>query len=218
VPAVNSNTTDSAAAGNTDEDEVEAYELPPGQSFRYSLVAVLLIWVAFALSPSSQIIFKKSRSVETLVSNDTPLKLTSYLSEAYAGEVPQDQALPGGQTFHPQWWGDWLKREGPADFRPFVTSNIHLVPPQVWRDYQRVLGLQSGWEGVMDRYNVSTIIVDRQEQPNVYRALNRSQDWSHRYEDEQSAIFVRSGDASASSRSDDSPPDPTDRSTVGEPT
>lgn len=187
--------------------------LPPGHSFRYSLVALLLIWIAFALSPASQLIFNKSRTPEQLYGKETPVELIAYLNSAYnAGEVP------GGIVFGPQWWGDWLAREvhppppeplaaeiaaaqpaeQPAEpalpawqYEPFVTSNIHLAPPQVWRDYLRVMAVRSGWDGVLDRYDIDTVVVDKKEQETFFGVLNRSEDWSRRYEDDLAAVFTR---------------------------
>ena len=170
-------------------DNEEEYELPPGQSFRFSLAALLLIWIAFAVSPGSQIIFDKARDRPQLMSSDTPVSLTDYLDEAYGPEAKKP--LPGGQTFHPLWWGDWLKHAGPDQLQAFVTTNIHLVPPQVWRDYQRVTNLQDGWENTLNRYNVTTVIVDRQKQRSFDRVLSHSDRWERNYEDEQAAIYVR---------------------------
>ena len=116
--------------------------------------------------------------------------------------------LPGGQTFHPQWWGDWLKHDGPDELQAFVTTNIHLVPPQVWEDYQRVINLRSGWEGTLSRYNVTTIIVDQEKQAALNRILKRSNDWRLRYEDEQSAVYVRQSAIETSPREGNAPQTP----------
>jgi len=178
----------------------EEYELPPGRSFRYSLVALLLIWIAFALSPSSQIIFDKSRPPEQLYAAGTPIQLTDYLHRAHSEDAPPEAALPAGQAFNPQWWGDWIQWQGPEEFQAFVTSNIHLVPPQVWRDYQRVIGMQSGWQATLERYDVETVVVDKTEQESMYRALNRDEDWRLRYEDDKAAVFIRQARTPAPSR------------------
>lgn len=205
-PALSYSPAPVEAPSPNSEDDEEVYELPPGQSFRYSLAALLLIWIAFALSPSSQVLFNKARPRENLMSSETPVALTGYLNQAYQVDAPE--ALPGGQTFHPLWWGDWLKHDGPEQFRAFVTTNIHLVPPQVWRDYQRAINLQDGWESTLSRYNVTTIIVDREEQRSFYRVLNRNDNWELRYEDEQAAVYTRKSTAATSQRTGETPEDP----------
>ncbi|MCA9267672.1 MAG: hypothetical protein KDA41_04350, partial [Planctomycetales bacterium] len=172
-------------------NEQGEYVLPPGQSFRLSLVALLLIWIVFALSPISQpLLHKTPRTAKQLYWPDTPLQVTEYLKEAYA-----DGRLPGGQTFHPQWWGDWLTYAGPEGFQPFVTTNIHLAPRTVWRDYLRVINVQSGWEGTLDRYRVTTVVVDKEKETTMLSALNRSEQWRRVYEDDMAAVFVQSAAA-----------------------
>lgn len=166
-----------------EEEESGSYELAPGHSFRYSLVALLIIWIVFALSPISQPVFRRApRTPEQLHGSNTPTKLTEFLRAN----------PPSGQVFHPQWWGDWLKRDGPPDLQAFVTSNIHLVPHRVWRDYNRVLSIRSGWERTLDRYRVTTIIVDKEEQENFFSVLNRHSGWQLAYDDDQAAVFVSS--------------------------
>ena len=191
-------------AEDTSDVVEEVYELPPGQSFRYSLVAVLLIWIAFALSPSSAFLLKKTRTRAQLMGSETPLALTAYLNDAYRTDATE--SLPGGQVFHPQVWGDWLKHDGPDEFQAFMTTNIHLVPQQVWLDYQRVAGLSDGWQRVLDRYNVTTVIVDRKDQATFYRTLKRNEEWNLKYEDDMSAVFVRAS-ASAGAREEQPPAD-----------
>ncbi len=206
-----SSAAEQSAAEGVDQGELV---LPPGHSFRYTLVALLLVWIAFAFSPVSQpVLKKKARTPRQLYGQETPIQLVTYLNTAYtAGEVP------GGIVFGPQWWGDWLARqvhpsdealaaaenaapqsaaqpaaqaEPPWKYEPFVTSNIHLVPPQVWRDYQRVLGVSTGWGNVLDRYDVDTIVVDKKQQATFFGVLNRSENWSRRFEDDQAAVFTR---------------------------
>jgi hypothetical protein len=164
----------------------------PGHSFRYSLVALLLIWIAFAFSPVSRVVFRNRppRTPEQLYGASTPVALTKYLNEPPA-ESPLARAEQwDSQVFHPQWWGDWLDRSGPEGLQPFVTTNIHLVPRQVWNDYNRVLLVQSGWERTLDRYHVGTIIVDKKEQRPLFSTLQRHTDWQNVYEDEQAAVFL----------------------------
>ncbi len=140
---------------------------------------VLLGWIAFALAPiSAGILGRKPRPLERLLGPSTPVALTRHLREH----------PPPGPVFHPQWWGDWLAREG---ITPFVTSNIHLVPPETWRDYTQVASGLSGWQQVVDRYGIQTLILDRAEQGVLIAAAARSGRWQPAYEDAQAVVFVR---------------------------
>jgi hypothetical protein len=150
------------------------------RSWNYSLLALLLLWIPFSLSPISQpLVGGKPRRAEQLYGRETPLLLTAYLRDN----------PPRGPIFNPQWWGDWIVRDGPPKIAPFVTSNIHLVPPQVWSDYLRVLGVGPGWQQVLGRYAVETVIVDKRLSAELERVLRRDSAWQVLYEDPQCAVF-----------------------------
>jgi hypothetical protein len=158
------------------------YKLPPGRSFHYTLVCGLLVWLGISFAPwSSAVLGGKSRSDAQLYDkNSSPLGLATYLQKN----------PPKGQTFHPQHWGDWLLRNVP-DLQPFVTSNIHLAPQQVWADHQRIAAAQPGWQRVLDRYNVRTLIVDREANPYLFQAMRQNTDWVLVYQDDQASVYRR---------------------------
>lgn len=158
-------------------------------AWRYSLLSGLAIWIAFAMSPASHpLLGTKLRSPEQLYeAESTPLKLTAYLKEN----------PPQGQVYHPQAWGDWLQREvGPA-FQPFVTSNIHVTPRQVWTDYLIIFRQQPGWEATLDRYLVNTLIVNKEQQPRFKAVIRNNTDWNEKYEDDDVIVYQRKRPAPA---------------------
>jgi len=163
---------------------------------------LLLIWIAFALSPISQPLFpsRPSRTPKQLYGTGTPVELVQFLNAPPSDNPLARENQWDALVFHPQEWGDWLDRAGPPKLQPFVTTNIHLVPRQVWSDYGRILRLQSGWERTLDRYRVETIIVDKSEQRPFFSALQRHSDWQNVYEDEQSAVFVLRGERTRESQ------------------
>jgi hypothetical protein len=154
------------------------------------MVALLVIWIAFALSPLSAPLFP-ARPPRNLYDPHTPLKLTEFLAHPPADNPLARKDQWADQVFNSQAWGDWLDRAGPADFKPFVTTNIHLVPSQVWNDYNRVNQARNGWERVLDRYRVKTIVVDKKEQSQLYSVVKSHANWQNVYDDEQGAVFVR---------------------------
>ncbi len=151
-------------------------------SWKPTLTAILLVWTTFALSGLSRpLLGGDARSEGQLLGNSTPLALTEYL-QAHP---------PRGQVFNPQWWGDWLATRGPVDFQPFMTTNIHLAPRNVWQDYQTIAFVEPGWQRSLDRYRVNTMIIDKQEQTMLASVMRQTDDWSLRYEDDQALVFVR---------------------------
>jgi hypothetical protein len=159
-----------------------AYQLPPGRSFHYTLICGLLIWVGFAFSPAGNLLLGgKPRTDDKLFDKQSsPLKVAEYLAKN----------PPQGQVFQPQHWGDWLVLRVPG-IQPFMTSNIHLAPEQVVADYERIASAQPGWARVLDRYHVTTLVLDKEAQPIIVQAMKQATDWALAYEDDQAVVYVR---------------------------
>jgi hypothetical protein len=174
-----------------EEDEQEhEFFLPPGKSWKYSLVGGLIIWMGVAFSPLSYIVLggKTPRTQEQMLDPETPLELTEYLREN----------PPQGQLFNAQWWGDWIVWDGPPGVKPFMTTNMHLVPHRVWRDYMSVLRAQADWRLILDKYRIDTVVVDRARQANLETLLRLQRDWRIAYQDEQAMVFRLSSRPTAS--------------------
>ncbi|MCY2993589.1 MAG: hypothetical protein NTY19_37780 [Planctomycetota bacterium] len=156
------------------------FGLPRERSWSYSWVALLLMGMTFAVSPSGRsLLTHSSRVPEELYTASTPWKLTEFLR----GHPPQ------GQVMNPQWWGDWLLWDGPADIQLFMTTNLHLAPRQVWKDYRVVRETRSGWQNVLGRYCVQTVVLDKALQTTLLRYLRASGEWRIVYEDAIGMIF-----------------------------
>lgn len=176
------NSASASTSITADHDEEEVAPLPPGRSYRYTLGCVGLIWIAFAFSTFSRpLLGGTPRTSEALFGEQTPLNLTEWLVKN----------PPQGQVFNPQYWGDWFGFAGPKPMALFATTNMHLTPASVWKDYRRIYESLSGWENTLDRYNVKTLIVDRAQQPQMVRNLRTSADWVLVYDDPQSMVLRR---------------------------
>jgi hypothetical protein len=157
------------------------FRLAGGRKVSYTLVAVGLFWICFALSPVWNSWMRgHARAPERLYGGATPWKLTQYLR----ANPPQ------GQVFHPHWWGDWLIWDGPPGLRPFLTANLHLAPQKVWIDYRIIRETRSGWADVLARYGARTVVLDRHRQTTLHRFLRGSGQWESQYEDELSVVFA----------------------------
>ncbi|MEO8497497.1 MAG: hypothetical protein ABI614_20695, partial [Planctomycetota bacterium] len=165
-----------------DREQYEGLALPQGRRWSYSLVALLIVWIGFALAPISRpLLGGDPRPPREILDAATPLAIADHLRAN----------PPPGQIFNPQWWGDWLVWNGPQGLRPFVTTNMHVVPRQVWEDYHIILGARSGWQRALDRYNVQTIVVDKNRQNVLAGLLRRSSSWQITFEDEQGLVVQR---------------------------
>lgn len=159
---------------------------PTGLDWVWLLVSILVVAGSVIATPLSDALFKatsksKGRSVERLYGSDVPMRATLALRKS----------PPEGAIFNPQPWGDWLVQHGPPGIKVFVTSNIHLTPPSVWRDYLRISGAQAGWQAALERYRLETVVADREANAALVNGLRRSDQWQLRYEDPQCAIFSR---------------------------
>lgn len=153
-----------------------------GPSWRYSLVALLLVWMACALSPLGAALLQGAvRPREKAFPAGTPLALAAYLRAN----------PPRGLLFNPLLWGDWLAREGPPGLQPFVTSRVEQIPGRVWRDYLRIANGEASWPRILDRYRIDTVIFDRVAQREQARTLGNSGAWSLAYQDDMALVFVR---------------------------
>ncbi len=156
--------------------------LPIGRAWSYSLVSLLILWIALAVSPTGKsLLGDDPRPPRYLYSDSTPWQVTEYLREN----------PPQGQVFNPQWWGDWLVWDGPPGLRVFVTTNVHLLPRQTWTDYRVIRETRSGWANVMDRYAVQTAVLDKHKQTVLLGYLRNAPEWQLMYQDDVAAVFRR---------------------------
>ena len=164
---------------------VDGEASPQNLRFVHTMICLLLIWLAFSLSPISEpVLGGKPRPEAKLYSRYTPLGITEHLREN----------PPDGLVWAPQWWGDWLVWDGPPGIQVYMTTNIHLAPGRVWKDYLYVARARSGWERTLDRYDVQTLVVHKELQEGLAQAVRRSSQWKTVYEDEHGIILRRASD------------------------
>lgn len=169
--------------------------LAPG-SWIWSVITLGLLWLCFAFSPAwSALVRGQPRSPERLYGDGTPWKLTGYLREQ----------PPKGQVFHPHWWGDWIIWDGPPRLRPFLTTALYLAPQKVSIEYRIMRETREGWDNVMSRYGVQTVVLDRHRQTTLQRFLRESDDWQVLYEDEVGLVFGRTDRKPSAERKEDKP-------------
>jgi hypothetical protein len=148
----------------------------------WALAAAVTVAGIAACTPLGIVLLTGSRTdPRESLSAETPLGATDYLN----AHPPQ------GQIFNVYEWGDYLLWAGPKNLRVFVASHAHLVPTDVWQDYMHVINLHSGWETILDRYSVNTIVLDPERQDDLVQSLRTSDAWSLAYEDDRSVIFSR---------------------------
>lgn len=147
----------------------------------WTAAAAALAIVTFATTPFGLRLFVgRAPELKSSVSEQTPVAATAWLTENH----------PVGQVFNTYEWGDYLVWAGPPNIPVFVTSQAHLVPREVWRDYLAVVSVADGWEKLLDRYHVETVVVDKLKRSALIARLRISRAWAVVFEDDVAVIFA----------------------------
>lgn len=171
-----------SATNHTSDSETTNDPAKPFQ-FAYSLAALLIIWVAFALSPlATPLLGGKPRPLNRIYSPDTPLAVAEFLR----GQTPK------GLVWCPEEWGDWLRWSGPSGIKVAVNSNASILPRIVRTDYAQVARADGTWTRTLDRYGVEYLAVDKQSQQRLADAVQSTMEsWTVVYEDDSALVARR---------------------------
>ncbi|GAB4152930.1 MAG: hypothetical protein Tsb009_29060 [Planctomycetaceae bacterium] len=155
---------------------------PSPSSSLWAVASLGMIWIVFAYTPFGlRLIHGIEPEPSRSYSGHTPLGAAQFL---------YDHA-PTGQVFNTSELGDYLVWAGPDKLQVFVTSHVHLVPEEVWQHYLQIIQVESGWEDLLDRYGVNTIVLNTGIHPELVARLRKESGWKVTYEDERSIIFQR---------------------------
>ena len=171
-------------------NETEERSLP----FAGTLCCLLLVWCAFALSTASRgVLGGKPRAAQRMFGADVPLMVSEQLKK----QSPQspddfgwtDSARP--LVFAPADWSDWLLWDCRNGMRVFSDSNLERLPRRAQADYTKIFRGESGWDKLLDRYAVGTIIVDKTRQKKLASEVMRHGHWRLTLETPRSLTMQR---------------------------
>lgn len=150
----------------------------------WTVVCLGLCWILFALTNLGvQVVHGRMADPARLVSRQTPVQMVAFLNS--------QSEFPKGLAFVPAEWAGYVMNAGPQSLSPMVNLHVHVIPVEIWDDYLRLLQGPSDWESVLDQYGVNLVIVDRNQQPRLWRRLAESEDWKSLYQDSQAGVFRR---------------------------
>jgi hypothetical protein len=115
------------------------------------------------------------------VSAETPVEAVAYLS-----------SLSPGRVFHSDAFGSymiWAVREVPV----FIDTRIAHYPPAQWQDYLALSQARYDWQAILERYEVDTLLLEREKQEPLIEAATAAPGWERLYEDEQAVLFQQRG-------------------------
>lgn len=162
---------------------------PALRNGRWSVITAGILWICFAFTPFGGRLLHGNEgklNLEKQVSRQTPLGVVEHLKK-----LADQNRLPRGQMFNTYEWGDYLLWAGPPKLKVFLASHVHLVPREVWKDYITISEVASGWEEMLDRYGVNSIVVDEATHAGLIGTLRQSENWRQTYSDNVGAVFLR---------------------------
>ncbi len=113
-----------------------------------------------------------------LVGRETPVAAVEYL-----------RAHPGGRLFNEMGYGSYLIWALPQQ-KVFVDPRVELYPYDQWLDYIRI-GRGVRYNELLEQYGVDRLMVDRELQGELIRALEDDPRWEQEYADERTEIWRR---------------------------
>ena len=150
----------------------------------WTVINLGMCWLFFAFTHFGvQTVHGRTADPARLVSKQTPVHLVEYLNSR--------DDWPAGIAMVPAEWAGFVMNTGPASIRPMVNLHVHLIPQEVWEDYERLTHGPGDWDAILDQYGINMAIVDKGEQPRLFRKLAESEDWIPRYNDNQAVVLTR---------------------------
>ena len=150
----------------------------------WTVVNLGLCWILFSFTNFGiQVVRGKTPPSAQMVSRETPVQMLDWLNA-------QD-TTPAGITFVPAEWAGFVMHSGPSDLQSMVNLHVHVIPQEVWTDYLRLLSGPADWSGILDRYRINLVILDKDRQPGLLQKLQGSDEWQPVFNDHQAAVFER---------------------------
>lgn len=124
-----------------------------------------------------------------------PLDPALGAPEGVVGNAPpgitvalRNAARPDDRLFNPQPWGSWFEFALPG-LPVAIDSRIELFPAKTWDDYGTVSSGAGGWEGILDSWGVTLIVVPKRDDEFASRLTAAG--WRSIHSDDDGIVFVR---------------------------
>jgi hypothetical protein len=115
-----------------------------------------------------------------LVDWDNPVAAAEYL-----------RLNPGGKLFNEMGYGSYLIWALPEQ-GVFIDPRVELYPYQQWEDYIHITRA-AAYNEILSRYGANRILLHKDLQPDLAKALSEDPAWIKEYEDQKSQIWYRTG-------------------------
>jgi hypothetical protein len=100
----------------------------------------------------------------------------------------QKEKIPGNM-YNNDEFGDYIIYAAWPEFRVFFDGRSDMYGVEIMKEYFKVMGFESGWETVLQKYGMNWIIFNNKSA--LSRFLLERDDWKLIYSDKVANIFVR---------------------------
>jgi hypothetical protein len=148
------------------------------------LILVTIAFVAFVSLPWNKALlpFLPANKLG-FFTDDTPVAVGDYLR---THDPPAT-----GLMLDDQNWGGYLEWAAWPRHQVFLDGRIELHPPQVWFDYLDVVFPSTRWRALLDQYDISYMVLSKDEHPDLVADVRQTPGWRLDYEDDQAVVFSR---------------------------
>lgn len=102
--------------------------------------------------------------------------------------VALERSAVAGEVFNQQVWGGYLAHRWWPERRPFIDGELNAHSEQLLLDYLTVAELEAGWEDVLRKYRVRTVIFDTDSA--LVRTLGARDGWRIIHRDDLATVLV----------------------------
>jgi hypothetical protein len=145
------------------------------------IFAILIVGMGVLSLPWFKSILPLPAVKAGLISSETPVRATEFLLE---------EKLPKN-LFNAMSFGSYLIWAAYPEYQVFVDSRIDLFSAEIWMDYLNISNANGNWQGLLDQYEVNTLMLSPTEQPKLIKAVQESVIWQEVYQNQNAILFIR---------------------------
>ena len=122
------------------------------------------------------------KTVRTFINPETnPIEIANYV----------EREKLEGNMYNNINWGSYLIWRLWPEHKVFADNRLHLVPEEIWKDNCEVHHGYGNWGKVLEKYNVSFVVLSKKDNKRTIEFIEDSPGWKEVFEDEVGAVFVR---------------------------
>jgi hypothetical protein len=149
-------------------------------TFVFTLLSGITLWTTFVYSPIGHAFLGGGEKLEA-ADVEMPLAAGDYLRRN------ADSRL----IYAPVEWSDWLTWHAGPETRVLMNSNFQRVPQCVIDDHKFVATGGPSWQRPLDNYQVTLLVVDKENQSTLAEEARDSAAWEVVFEDQEALIARR---------------------------